>query len=65
VAFEEELVGVAALLSVHGVEAEVVNQEQIDRHELAELGLVALGQTGVLEGWDACSITVNTWSMKL
>ena len=50
VAFEEDLIGVAALLGLHGVEGEVVDDEEVDGEELAELGLVTLGEAGVLEG---------------
>jgi hypothetical protein len=50
VALEEALVGVAALLGIPGVEAEVIEREHIDRHERTELGLVALGQAGGREG---------------
>ena len=46
VALGEDLVGVAALLWVHGVETEVVEDEEIDGEELAELGLVGLGRGG-------------------
>jgi len=40
---------VSALLCVHGVEAEIVDDEQVDSDELAQLGLVALRQPRVLE----------------
>jgi len=50
VAFEEDLVGVPAFLGLHGVEGEVIEDEQVDGEELAQLGLMALGEAGVLEG---------------
>jgi hypothetical protein len=50
VAFEEDLIGVAALLGLHGVEGEVVEDQEVDGEELAEFGLVTLGEAGVLEG---------------
>ncbi len=36
---EEEFVDVAALGCVHGVEAEVIEQEQVDPEEAADLGV--------------------------
>jgi len=50
VSFEEDLIGVPALLGLHGVEGEVVEDQQVDGEELTQLGLVTLGETGVLEG---------------
>jgi hypothetical protein len=48
--FEEDLVGVAAFLSIHAVEAEVIDDEKRGSEELSELLLVGVGESGVLEG---------------
>ena len=47
-ALGEDLVGVAALGGVHRVECEVVDDEQVDGDELAQLGLVAVVEARVL-----------------
>ena len=47
--FREDVVGITTLLGVHGVEAEVIDDEQVDGDELAELGLIGVVQAGVLE----------------
>jgi hypothetical protein len=43
------LVGVAAFLGIHRVEAEVVEDEEIDGDHPTELGLVAVQQARLLE----------------
>jgi hypothetical protein len=50
VAFGKDLVGVTALLGVHGVETEVVDDEDICGEELSQLDLVGGGEASVLEG---------------
>jgi hypothetical protein len=47
--FREDVVGITTLLGVHGVEAEVIDEEQVDREELPQLRLVALGKASMLE----------------
>src|SRR3972149_144530 len=46
VSFEEELVGVAAFLRVHGIEAEVIDDEKLGSQKLSELLLVGLEEAG-------------------
>jgi hypothetical protein len=50
VSFGEDLVGVAALLRIHGVESEIVEDQQVDGDDAAELGLVGVEEPGLLEG---------------
>jgi hypothetical protein len=50
VSFEEDLVGVAAFLKVHGIEAEVIDDEKLGSQKLSELLLVGLEEAGLLEG---------------
>ena len=49
---QEDVVGVATLLRIHGVEPEVVDEQEIDAEEFPQFGLVALGQAGMLEGFE-------------
>jgi hypothetical protein len=49
VALHHELVDVLRLGGVHGLEAEVVDQEEVDADELAHLGFVAHVEPGSLE----------------
>ena len=49
-AFGEDLVGVTALGGIHGVQPKIVDHQEVDRDQLAELGLVAAVEAGVLEG---------------
>jgi hypothetical protein len=50
VSFEEELVGVAAFLWVHGIEAEVIDDKKLGSEKLSELLLVGLEEACLLEG---------------
>jgi hypothetical protein len=45
----EDLVGIAALVRVHRVEEEIVDDEQVDSDELAQFGLVGVVEARVLE----------------
>jgi hypothetical protein len=47
--FEEELVGVAAFLRVHGIEAEVVDDEELGSEKLSQLLLVGEEEACLLE----------------
>src|SRR2546427_4054814 len=49
IALEENLVQVAALGGVEGVDGEIVQNQEVDRNELAELGFVAVIQPRVLQ----------------
>jgi hypothetical protein len=49
VAFGEDLIGVATLRRLHGIEAEVDDQE-LDSDQFAQLGLVPVIEAGMLEG---------------
>jgi hypothetical protein len=49
VTFEEDLVGIATLMSIHDVESEVIDDEQRRSEKLAELLFEGLGETSVLE----------------
>ncbi|HWP65466.1 MAG TPA: hypothetical protein VNO26_06105, partial [Candidatus Limnocylindria bacterium] len=49
-ALEEELVDVAALRRVHGVEAEIIEDEEFDADEAAHLLFDGVIEAGVLEG---------------
>src|SRR5271170_5578326 len=48
-AFREELGDVSRLAGVHGIEREVVDDEEVDSDELAHLGVVAVIETRMLE----------------
>jgi hypothetical protein len=50
VSFEEDLVGIAAFLGIHGIETEIVDDEHSGSEKLTELLLVGLGEPSVLEG---------------
>jgi hypothetical protein len=50
VSFEEELVGVAAFLGVHGIETEVIDDEELGSEKLSELLLEGVEQARLLEG---------------
>jgi hypothetical protein len=52
VALTQQLVGVAALGQVHHVESDVVDDEPVDRDELAQLGLEAVVGARVLERFE-------------
>jgi hypothetical protein len=47
--FEKELVGIAAFLRIHGVEAEVIDDEELGSEELSELLLEGLEESRLLE----------------
>ena len=47
----QEFVSVAALGRIHGIEGEVVDDEQVDADEFAQLGLVGVVEPGVLQGF--------------
>lgn len=49
-ALGHERVDVAALLRHHGVDAEVIDQQEIDGQPLAQFGLVAVVEAGVAQG---------------
>src|SRR5262245_64874571 len=46
----EDLVRVTALLRFHGVEGEVVDDQEVGADEPAQLGLVAAGEARLLQG---------------
>ena len=50
--FEQDLEGVAALGGVHGIEPEVVEDQDIDGEEASQLGFVGAIEAGVLEGFE-------------
>jgi hypothetical protein len=46
VAFDDELVDIGGVEAVEGLEGEVVEDEQVDSMELADLGVVAVIESG-------------------
>jgi hypothetical protein len=50
VAFSEDLVEVTALGGVQGIQREVVEDEEVDGEQLADLALVRVIEPGVLQG---------------
>jgi hypothetical protein len=50
VALGEDLVGTAGFLGVHLVEAEVVEDKQVDGEEFAQLGFVGVEEPGLPQG---------------
>lgn len=51
-ALGDDFMGVAALHRIHAIEREVIDDQDVDGEELAQLGFVGVIEPGVLEGFE-------------
>jgi hypothetical protein len=65
VPFGEQVVVIAALGGVHAVEGEVIEDEQIDGEELAELGFTAVVESGMFQSSASGPLGGPGWSARV